>query len=104
METGSALHVLMGERMNGILNEIAKTDKEYQEISQKSGIYSGRLETLHLPEETRLLIDRYISEQNALSSRYRMLAYQLGFSDCRELILGKMPFTEMKETVQKSET
>jgi len=104
METGSVLHILMGERMNGILNEIAKTDTEYPEISRKSGIYSDRLETLHLPKETRLLIDRYISEQNALGSRYGRLAYLLGFSDCRELILGKMPFTEMKETVQKSGT
>lgn len=103
METSSVLHILMGERMNGIMNEIAKTDKEYQEISQKAGAYSDRLETLHLPEETRLLIDRYISEQNALGSRYGMLAYLLGFSDCRELLLGKIPFTEMKETVQKSE-
>ncbi len=35
-----------------------------------------------MSKEIRLLIDRYISEQNALGSRYRMLAYLLAFSDC----------------------
>ena len=33
------------------------------------------------------LIDRYVSGYNAIGSRYGMLAYMLGFSDCRELLL-----------------
>lgn len=36
-----------------------------------------------------MLIDRYVSEQNALGSRYGMLAYLLGFSDCKAMFLGK---------------
>ena len=33
------------------------------------------------------LIDRYVSEYNAIGSRYGMHTYMLGFSDCRELLL-----------------
>ena len=87
METESALYQLMGVRMNGVMNGITNSDGQYQEIIRRSDIYSGRLEEMELPEEVRLLIDRYVSEQNALGSRYGMLAYLLGFSDCKEMLL-----------------
>mgnify|MGYP006916353929 FL=1 len=64
------LDQLMGLRMNSVMNEITNSDMEYQEIIRKSDIYSNKLEALQLPKETRLLIDRYVSEQNALGSRY----------------------------------
>lgn len=73
----------MGIRMNGITN----SDGQYQEIIQKSDEYSSRLEELDLPEEVRLLIDCYVSEQNALGSWYGMFAYLLDFSDCKEKCL-----------------
>jgi len=92
MEKESALYQLMGVRMNGVMNGITNSAGEYQEIIRKSDEYSSKLEELELPEEVRLLIDRYVSEQKALSLRYGMLAYLLGFSDCRELFLGKAPF------------
>ena len=90
METESALYQLMGVRMNGITN----SDGQYQEIIRRSDVYSDRLEEMELPEEVRLLIDRYVSEQNALGFRYGMLAYLLGFSDCKEMLLEKRLFTE----------
>jgi len=96
MEKKSALYQLMDPRMNGVMNGITNSDGEYQEIIRRSDVYSGRLEKIDLPKEIRLLIDQYVSEQNALGSRYGMLAYLLGFSDCRELFLGKMP-AEAKE-------
>lgn len=74
------LDQLMGLRMNSVMNEITNSDMEYQEIIRQSNVYSDNLEALQLPKETRLLIDRYVSEQNALGSRYGMLTYQLGFS------------------------
>ncbi len=89
MAKESALHQLMGVRMNGIMNDITNSDGEYQEIIRKSDVYSGRLERMELPEEVRLLIDSYVSEQNALGSRYGRLAYLLGFSDCKAMFLGK---------------
>ena len=92
----TVLNQLMGLRMNSIMNEITNSDMEYQEIIRKSDIYSDKLEALQLPEETRLLIDRYVSEQNALGSRYGMLAYQLGFSDCKELFIEKPPFSNIQ--------
>lgn len=97
----SALYELMGSRMNGIMNGITNNDREYQEIIRKSDDYSNKLELLNLPRETRLLIDHYVSEQNALGSRYGMLAYLLGFSDCREILLEGCPFTETKEMVSE---
>ncbi|MCX4345351.1 MAG: hypothetical protein OSJ53_15850 [Kineothrix sp.] len=97
------LDQLMGLRMNSIMNEVAKNDTEYQDIRHKSDVYSDQLEALQLPKETRLLIDRYICEQNALGSRYGMLAYQLGFSDCRELFIEKPPFSNMQLTKQMYE-
>lgn len=51
-----------------------------------------------LPVDIRLLIDRYVSEQDALGSRYGMLAYLLGFSDCKEKCLP----TKAKEAVSES--
>ena len=47
--------------------------------------------------DVRQLIDRYVSEQNALGSRYGMLAYLLGFSDCKAMFLEKCLPTEIKE-------
>lgn len=94
----------MGLRMNSVMNEITNNDMDYQEIVRQSDIYSDKLEALQLPKETRILIDRYICEQNALGSRYGMLAYQLGFSDCKELLTEKSPFSNIKVAAQKDET
>ena len=71
----------------------------YQAILRKSDIYSGELDRMDLSKEIRLLIDRYVSEQNALGSRFEMLAYLLGFSDCKAMFLGKCLPTEVKEMI-----
>ena len=96
MEKESALYQLMGVRMNGVMNGITNSDVQYQEIIRKSDEYSGRLEELELPEEVRLLIDRYVNEQNALGSRYGMLAYLLCFTDFKLMVLEKCLFAESK--------
>ena len=70
MEKDSALYQLMDTRMNGVMNGIVSSDGEYQAILRKSDVYSGELERMELPKEIRLLIDRYVSEQNALGSRF----------------------------------
>ena len=95
MEKDSALYQLMGVRMNGVTN----SDREYQAIILKSDEYSGKLEKMELPKEVRLLIDRYVSEQNTLDSRHGMLAYLLGLSDCKAMFLGKCLPTEVKEMI-----
>ena len=97
MEKDSALYQLMVVRMNGVMNGITSSDGEYQAILRKSDEYSGRLERMGLLVDVRQLIDRYVSEQNALGSRYGMLAYLLGFSDCKAMFLGKCLPTEAKE-------
>jgi hypothetical protein len=83
----------MDARMNGIVS----SDGEYQAILRKSDIYSGKLDRMDLSKEIRLLIDRYVSEQNALGSLFGMLTYLLGFSDCNAMFLGKCLPTEVKE-------
>lgn len=78
----------MGMRMNGVMNGITEQNEDYQALLRAVDEYSGRLEAMHLPAETMKLIDRYVSEYNAIGSRYGMLAYMPGFSDCRELLLN----------------
>ena len=97
MEKGSALYQLMDVRMHSVMNGIVNSDGEYQAILRKSDIYSGELDRMDLSKEIRLLVDRYVSEQNALGSRFGMLAYLLGFSDCKAMFLGKCLPTEVKE-------
>lgn len=103
MEKDSALYQLMGIRMNGVMNGvmngITNGDGEYQAILRRSDEYSGKLERVGLPVDVRQLIDRYVSEQNALGSRYGMLAYLLGFSDCKAIFLGKCLPAEVKEMI-----
>ena len=99
MGKDSALYQLMVVRMNGIMNDITNSDGEYQEIVRKSEEYSDRLERIGLPVDIRMLIDDNVSEQNALSSRFGMLAYLLGFSDCKAMFLGKCLPTEVKEMI-----
>lgn len=98
MDMNSVLYQLMDMRTNGILDKIIEADKDYQEINRKSDVYSKQLDGMNLPEEIRSLIDRYVSEQNALGARYGALAYLLGFSDCVELMTK--PFH--LETTQKA--
>lgn len=88
MDKKSALYQLMDLRINGVMNEIVMADEVYQELSRRSNEYSGKLDAMQLPKEAMDMIDRYVSEEIAVGSRYGMLAYALGFSDCRELLLG----------------
>ena len=94
----TALYQLMDIRINSVMNGIVNSDGEYQAIIRKSDEYSDKLDGMELPKEIRLLIDRYVSEQNALGSRYGMFAYLLGFSDCKAVFLGKCLFTEPQQT------
>jgi len=92
-----ALYQLMGIRMNSVMNGITNRDGEYQAIIRKSDEYSAKLDKMDLSKEARLLIDSYVSEQNALGSRYGMLAYLLGYSDCKEMLLEKCLFAEPQQ-------
>lgn len=72
MEMEPALHQLMCIRMNSVMNGNTNNDGEYQAIIRKSDEYSDKLDKMDLSKEARLLIDSYIGEQNALSSRYSL--------------------------------
>jgi len=68
LEKDSALYQLMDTRMHSVMNGIVSSDGEYQAILRKSDVYSGELERMDLSKEIRLLIDRYVSEQNVHST------------------------------------
>ncbi len=68
MEKDSALYQLTGVRMNGVMNDIVNNDGEYQAIIRRSDEYSGKPAKIGLSVDTRLLIDRCVSEQNAHST------------------------------------
>ena len=92
MDMNSVMYQLMDMRTNGILNSIVESDVEYQETSRKSDEYRGKLKEMDLTDEAKKLIDRYITEENALGARYGALAYLLGFSDCVELMTKPFHF------------
>lgn len=91
MEGNTVQQQLTTVRMESIMNRIVESDALYQKTKHKAGEYSDRLDALHLPKETKLLIDRYASEHIANGSLYGELAYQLGFSDCAFILLLKQP-------------
>ncbi|MCM1184579.1 MAG: hypothetical protein NC337_14505 [Roseburia sp.] len=88
MDKKSILHQLADARINGIMNTITAQDKDYQALLLEVDGCSDRLKSLHLPKEAMHLVDQCVSGYNAIGSRYGMLAYMLGFSDCGELLLG----------------
>ncbi len=92
MEGNTVLHQLMAVRIENAMGMITEGDALYQETKQKAGEYSDKLDTLGLPDGTKLLIDRYVSEHIANGTRYGELAYQLGFSDYAELLIGNPHF------------
>ena len=100
MGKDSALYQFMDTCMNGVMNGIVNRDGEYQAIIRKSDEYSDKLDKMELSKEAWLLIDRYVSEQNALDSRYGMLAYLLGYSDCKECF-WKNAFLQNRSTHSK---
>ena len=61
------------------------------------------LPLLHIHPAIRSLIcllytsDQYVNERSANWVRYGELAYMLGFSDCKELLLGSRHIPEMKD-------
>ena len=99
MDKDSVLYQLMVLRVNTIMNSIVGADEDYQDILRRSDEYSGRLEAMGLPKETMQLIDRYVSEQNALGARYGALAYLLGFSDCIELFRSRIDVHAYAEAI-----
>ncbi len=97
MDMNSVLYQLMDMRTNGILNKIVEVDEDYQKVNKKSDIFFKQLDEMDLSEEVRSLIDRLVSEQNALGARYGALAYLLGFSDCVELMTKPLHLENMQK-------
>lgn len=65
MDENTVLYQLMDIRINEALGKITANDDEYQATVKESDSYAGKLDALELSEETRHLIDQYISANNA---------------------------------------
>lgn len=87
MDKESLLYQLMAMRMNDIMNEVAERDEDYQASLRAVDPYIAQLKALHLPKETKQLIDDCVSGHVAIGSCFGRLAYLQGFYDCRELFL-----------------
>ena len=83
-----------GEEVEIIIVDDGSTKDRTAEIADE---YAAKLASLNLPEETMRLIDQYVNERSANWVRYGELAYMLGFSDCKELLLGSCHIPEMKD-------
>lgn len=88
MDKNSLLYQLMAIRMNSIMNDVAEQDEDYQAAPGAADPYINQLKALHLPKETRHLIDDCVSGHMAIGSCLGRLAYLQGFYDCRELLLS----------------
>ena len=99
MDNKSVLYQLMDTRMGEALHKITKEDTAFMQTKEKADKYAAKLASLNLPEETMRLIDQYVNERSANWVRYGELAYMLGFSDCKELLLGSRHIPEMKDKI-----
>ena len=97
MDNNSVLYQLMDTRMGEALHKITKEDAVFIQSKERADDYAAKLASLNLPEETMRLIDQYVNERSANWVRYGELAYMLGFSDCKELLLGSRHIPEMKD-------
>ena len=87
MDNKSVLYQLMDTRMGEALHK----------SKERADDYAAKLASLNLPEETMRLIDQYVNERSANWVRYGELAYMLGFSDCKELLLGSCHIPELND-------
>ncbi|MDO4344461.1 MAG: hypothetical protein Q4C50_06615 [Eubacteriales bacterium] len=66
MDKNSVMYQLMDLRLNESFNAAILADEEYMTITKHSGEYLEKLDAMQLSKDARELIDRYVSEQNAL--------------------------------------
>ena len=104
MEKDSALYQLMDTRMHSVMNGIVSSDGEYQAILRKSDIYSGELDRMDLSKEIRLLIDRYVSEQNALGLPVWDARLPVGIFRLQGHVFGEMPADRSKRNDRRTVT
>lgn len=92
MGKDSIMEQLMAVRTDKVLNGIVENDAMYLDTKNEAAGYYVQLESMHLSEDVMQLIDRYVSAQVSNGTRYGEIAYMLGFSDCTELLSGRIPF------------
>ena len=97
MDNKSVLYQLMDTRMGEALHKITKEDAVFIQSKERADDYAAKLASLNLPEETMRLIDQYVNERSANWVRYGELTYMLGFSDCKELLLGSCHIPELND-------
>lgn len=83
----SIFEILTENATNERLSEMLLWDAEYQRTQRKFDELLEELEATGLSKEQRLAVDRLISAQNEIGSRYGRLTYCQGFRDCASLLV-----------------
>ena len=73
-------------RLDATLSEGEIKDKEFLAAKDEQRKVYDYIHGLNLPEEAMDAIDRYITANNGIWTRYNTLVYRQGFSDCRNAL------------------
>ena len=96
----SIFDVITEYATNEGLGDILQQDEEYKQIMQNIDDLTEKMDTLGLPKEQRLLMDRLISAYNENGAYYGRMTYRQGFRDCAALLveIGLVKDGEREET------
>lgn len=96
----SIFDVITGYAVNEGLSHVLQQDEEYKQIMQNIDDLTEKMDTLGLPKEQRLLMDRLISAYNENGAYYGRMTYRQGFRDCAALLveIGLVKDGEREET------
>ena len=83
----SIFDVITGYAVNEGLSHVLQQDEEYKQIMQNIDDLTEKMDTLGLPKEQRLLMDRLISAYNENGAYYGRMTYRQGFRDCAALLV-----------------
>ena len=83
----SIFDVITEYATNEGLGDILQQDEEYKQIMQNIDDLTEKMDTLGLPKEQRLLMDRLISAYNENGAYYGRMTYRQGFRDCAALLV-----------------
>lgn len=83
----SIFEILTENATNERLSEMLLWDAEYQRTQRKFDKLMEELEATGLSKQQRLTLDRMISAQNEIGSRYGRLTYCQGCRDCASLLV-----------------
>lgn len=81
MDKNGLLEIIAAHRTNDDLDEVLKTDKDYQEALVEQEEAFAMLEELELTTEQERVVDLAITANNQCGAAYGSVAYRFGMED-----------------------